>query len=407
MQQLFLDSDSVPAPTDATSADFPLGIADFTYSDLYRPERLRELAGVFYAEVARADEALHQALMTYLEARGAGLVGTKQESELLIAAAPHLSHFIARLFSIEHERAAHIEQIMAQDPIFQFKTFVVRRALKKFPAEQALTIDSDAAHAALESLRRTAFADTLVADAELGIAQMTTRLLAWEQQLDKRGAKKAETIDDEAIARRTRELERTRQSIAGTDAETLLASFIDESAADGPNLGFVKSALRLLEAWAAAHATQPPARARVRAWVSFHFPHPLNYEHLVQLERPDAELPELMRGLDQNLRRRDGFALTDLRDTPRQVLDEINYCLYCHERDKDSCSKGLREGASNTGAFKRNPLGIALEGCPLDEKISEMHLLQKRGDSIAALALVVIDNPMCPGTGHRICNDCM
>ncbi|MDQ3133298.1 MAG: FAD-dependent oxidoreductase, partial [Acidobacteriota bacterium] len=26
---------------------------------------------------------------------------------------------------------------------------------------------------------------------------------------------------------------------------------------------------------------------------------------------------------------------------------------------------------------------------------------------IGALALVMIDNPMCPGTGHRICNDCM
>ncbi len=46
-------------------------------------------------------------------------------------------------------------------------------------------------------------------------------------------------------------------------------------------------------------------------------------------------------------------------------------------------------------------------GCPLDEKIGEMHVLRKGGDSIAALAMVVVDNPMLPGTGHRICNDCM
>ncbi len=26
---------------------------------------------------------------------------------------------------------------------------------------------------------------------------------------------------------------------------------------------------------------------------------------------------------------------------------------------------------------------------------------------MVALALVTIDNPMCAGTGHRICNDCM
>ena len=35
------------------------------------------------------------------------------------------------------------------------------------------------------------------------------------------------------------------------------------------------------------------------------------------------------------------------------------------------------------------------------------HLLERQGDPIGALALVTIDNPMCPGTGHRICNDCM
>ncbi|HVG30872.1 MAG TPA: FAD-dependent oxidoreductase, partial [Pyrinomonadaceae bacterium] len=125
---------------------------------------------------------------------------------------------------------------------------------------------------------------------------------------------------------------------------------------------------------------------------------------LVQLERPEAELPELMRGLDKNLRRRDGFKLTDRRYNAREVLEEVHYCLYCHERDKDSCSKGLRE---RDGTFKKNPLGFSLEGCPLDEKISEMHVLHKDGDPVAALAVVVIDNPMCPGTGHRICNDCM
>ena len=34
-------------------------------------------------------------------------------------------------------------------------------------------------------------------------------------------------------------------------------------------------------------------------------------------------------------------------------------------------------------------------------------MLRKAGDAIGALALVMLDNPMCPGTGHRICNDCM
>ena len=111
-----------------------------------------------------------------------------------------------------------------------------------------------------------------------------------------------------------------------------------------------------------------------------------------------------MRGLDDELRRRDGFKLTDDRGTMRDALYEIDYCMICHERDKDSCSTGLHE---KDGSVKRNPLGIKTDGCPLDEKISEMHLLKKQGDSIGSLALVTIDNPMCAGTGHRICNDCM
>ena len=34
-------------------------------------------------------------------------------------------------------------------------------------------------------------------------------------------------------------------------------------------------------------------------------------------------------------------------------------------------------------------------------------MLRREGDALGALALVCIDNPMVPGTGHRICNDCM
>src|SRR5262249_2836416 len=45
--------------------------------------------------------------------------------------------------------------------------------------------------------------------------------------------------------------------------------------------------------------------------------------------------------------------------------------------------------------------------CPLDEKISEMNLVKARGNTVGALAIVTVDNPLCAATGHRICNDCM
>lgn len=103
-------------------------------------------------------------------------------------------------------------------------------------------------------------------------------------------------------------------------------------------------------------------------------------------------------------RKRDGFALTDRRGTRRQVTKQVDYCMICHEREKDSCSKGIHE---KDGTVKKNPLGVETKGCPLDEKISEMHFLRREGYPIAALAMVMLDNPMCAGTGHRICNDCM
>lgn len=113
----------------------------------------------------------------------------------------------------------------------------------------------------------------------------------------------------------------------------------------------------------------------------------------------------MLRFPDGRLRRRDGFALTDPGDDLAGALDEIHYCILCHHQGKDSCSRGMRDRA--TGAFAVNPLGTAMTGCPLEEKISEMHEVKGQGLAVAALAMAVVDNPMVAGTGHRICNDCM
>ncbi len=142
-------------------------------------------------------------------------------------------------------------------------------------------------------------------------------------------------------------------------------------------------------------------RGRFAGWTSFRLPQPMKYDDLVETEPIDEHR---FGGPHHELRRRDAFHLTDPRMTPREIADESHYCIYCHERKKDSCSRGFPQP---NGTFKPNPLGMALEGCPLDEKIGEMNFLRADGDAIAALAMVMIDNPMCPGTGHRICNDCM
>lgn len=92
-------------------------------------------------------------------------------------------------------------------------------------------------------------------------------------------------------------------------------------------------------------------------------------------------------------RQREGFSLTDPGITNQQACDQSHYCILCHAQEKDSCRKGL----SN----------LQKPGCPLDQKISQMHALKRDELNIAALAVAMIDNPMIAATGHRICNDCM
>src|SRR4029079_896978 len=86
------------------------------------------------------------------------------------------------------------------------------------------------------------------------------------------------------------------------------------------------------------------------------------------------------------------------------ALDQVHYCIFCHHQQKDSCSHGFRE---KDGSFRKTVFGVTLAGCPLDEKISEMHELKAAGRVIGALAMIAVDNPLCAATGHRICNDCM
>jgi NADPH-dependent glutamate synthase beta subunit-like oxidoreductase/NAD(P)H-flavin reductase len=114
----------------------------------------------------------------------------------------------------------------------------------------------------------------------------------------------------------------------------------------------------------------------------------------------------------QEKSKRDGFDLTDKGYGLNRVQGEANYCIFCHNQEKDSCRSGILDPSTTPSAllgghFKVDPLGVELHGCPLDEKISEMNLLKAEGFSLAALSIACVDNPMIAGTGHRICNDCM
>ena len=160
--------------------------------------------------------------------------------------------------------------------------------------------------------------------------------------------------------------------------------------------------------WCTQALATPEGQETVNGWVSFHLPERLDYMNLVPTVGLENDKCGRLAIPESDWRLRDGFKLTDARMNARQVQDEVNYCIYCHDHDGDFCSKGfpVKKGDPTQG-FKKNPLDITLAGCPLEEKISEMHYLKKEGATLASLAMVMVDNPMCPATGHRICNDCM
>ncbi len=335
-----------PTTLDPAAATMPLGVPGYTFADLHDPERLDSLYDRFCEEVAAADAALWREWDGYRAAPDSLAGAPITVSKLLVAMAPHVSRFVTRLFQVGPRADALARATRDQDDLFRFKVdFVRRRALPlvKGSTRVAATAEDDAVMARLTT-------GAASGDLELAVARAGCALL---------------------------------------DAEK-----------SNPKSQIPNPEVEALKRWCAARLHD---RA-YRSWVIFRFPETLDYWRLVDVQRSDPQLPEGMIGPDWRLRRRDGFTLTDARMSPRDVLSEIHYCVLCADRDKDSCSKGIHD---KEGKIAINPLGIALNGCPLDEKISEMHEVRKAGAAIGALALVMIDNPMCPGTGHRICNDCM
>ncbi|HXQ10354.1 MAG TPA: FAD-dependent oxidoreductase [Caulobacteraceae bacterium] len=163
-------------------------------------------------------------------------------------------------------------------------------------------------------------------------------------------------------------------------------------------------ALDLASRYAAWATLSEAGRREHHAGVLFKAPGKTDPLRLVPVvDDPVSGIPALGLAVAHR-RRREGFGLTDAGMDATGALDHAHYCIWCHNQGKDSCSTGLKE---KTGEFKKSPFGVVLAGCPLDEKISEMNLAASQGLTIGALAIAVVDNPMCAATGHRICNDCM
>ena len=311
------------------------------FEELYGRDGLIKLDAAFVAKLAEADAGLHNRFVVARADRSA--LDDKAHSQLLLDVAPHVEDFIAELFHIRSEVSELAERHHMLAPLYSCKRlFIQRRAAKALKPEEAERVNGDAL---------------------LGLLPLVP-------------------AEDEFF-----ELVFAKVVMGWLSSEEEHKNLLEIAARYG--------------AWA---LYSEAGRARHAKGLLFKQPKKLDPEHLVAAETEERDGVQVLRFGHHHLRARDGFKLTDDGGTLAQALDQANYCIFCHNQGKDSCSKGMKE---KTGEVKKNALDITLAGCPLEEKISEMNTLKSEGVPVGALAMVVVDNPMCAGTGHRICNDCM
>jgi NADPH-dependent glutamate synthase beta subunit-like oxidoreductase/NAD(P)H-flavin reductase len=366
--------------------ELTINLPGFRFHDLFQPEKLAELTRVFYDAVKESDPKLWQAFSSYKESEGKGFTEV-EISDILVNMAPHLSWFIEAMFGVSGECRRLRTEVLRDQIILRFKKeFFIRRALKKISREQSLALDLAQLTRAVADLA-SAFTDVPKDDPELSTAAIVVELLELEKTTK-------EAFPDWSRDYLVKLSDRMQ-------AHPSLTNVVPSSTDPNALRSYLTSMIEVFENWIVAEYYSQAQETK--NWITFKLPNPLDYEHLVETSVVETPAPGANIGSTEHYRHRDGFDLTDSRFKGREVESEVDYCIYCHERDKDSCSKGFHDKSG----YRKNPLGYVLKGCPLDQKISESHLLKSRGDVIGALALIAIDNPMCPGTGHRICNDCM
>src|SRR4030095_13014823 len=207
-----------------------LGVPRVSYSDLFDPDRLKELHKVFDSELAASNPELFAAWQSYR--CDPGKARTPAEiSALLVAVAGHVSCFVTQLFRIESETDALVARTTEQNPVFRFKIDFVRRRV--LPTLKKISIPQDSAsRTALET--RIAALRGPGADLELATALAAVRLMDEEKK--------------------------------------------DRAAVAGP--------LEDLMQWCALHVHD----SAYRHWVSFHFPETMDHFNLVQVQRPVSDL---------------------------------------------------------------------------------------------------------------------
>ena len=261
-----------------TDLTLTLTLPGFRFHDLFDPLRLRDLHAMWEEDLHRRAPEIGA---RYEAARQAALRGAALEpvahSTLLLDVAPFVSEFVASLFGLTAAWRARMTHARSELVLFRFKDeFVKRRAMKHKLDGRDHDVLLRAGAQALE--RGGLDPDPKTLDDERAVARVVCRLLDRETEL------KARPVDD-------------------------------------PELVALRVDLATIEAWVMARR---PLLSR--RWVSYQLAHPLDYQALVEIRRPDPARPELLSGPEETRRARDGFRLTDRRmdDRPARAKPVVH-----------------------------------------------------------------------------------
>lgn len=383
----------------------------YKFEDLFESSKLKDLAERFYEFYKKTDPASFEVFSKYRDSKGEGF-SEIETSNIVISSARFLDQFTADFFGIRKETDRLKEQNETERQLLKVRSdFMTKRVFKKYKTADLASMNFSELDSKVRIIKEILYSNLpWQNDEEKATAFMIRDLEHQEQHFkdhlevlpngfefdEKLSRKSAEAFSKIELQEEVKEL---TASFVYKEYKNPSATLLERRTYD-----YLKGTVDLIQRWCFARMHDEVEKHKIRNWVLYKQPLSVDYSHLVHNQVETPGIPEKIYGEEDTLRRRDGFKLTDNRYDNRHVMGEVEYCVFCHERNKDSCSKGMRE---QSGAAKRNPLGIPLNGCPLDEKISEMHTLKYEGKSIGSLGIIMIDNPMCPGTGHRICNDCM
>lgn len=363
----------------------------FNYEDLYDINKLNLLKENFYEYYSNSDNENYKQFEKYINSDKAG--NELDEPAILIDAAKHLSFFLGELFNItEHLKEIELDTVR-ENLLFSFKKdFIQKNLLKKMKDVEINEKEVSSSINLMNKLKSSCFPELAFNDDEFDSSIMMKTLAEIEK--DYRWFHKGDKFAPENF-----QIPESSKTLGNTVITFAKENEITSN--DTPDDEVLDKILSMAERWLWGRYLN---ESDVKKWTIFFQPKKTDYDYLVEYRTENENGFDKFINHSDHFRERTGFYLNEIERTHRQFLNQIDYCMYCHDRKKDSCSTGFFD---RFGELQKNPLGNKLKGCPLDEKISESHLLRKNGFPLASLSVIMIDNPMCPGTGHRICNDCM